>query len=118
MTEYSDFFESEVVQKCVEDINDLQMEVMIFAQYSEFATKEEKRDNIKTLRDLTDKQKNLYYRCHLSNSPEAKRMMGDIADHFVEMGFEQPTTPADVLSFFDRVNNSIDEIEEELNQYP
>ena len=38
MTEYSDFFESEVVQKCVEDINDLQMEVMIFAQYSEFAS--------------------------------------------------------------------------------
>ena len=33
-----DFFESEIVQKCVEDINDLQMEVMLFAQYSEFAS--------------------------------------------------------------------------------
>ena len=109
-----DFFESEIVQKCVEDINDLQMEVMLFAQYSEFASDQDKKDHVKVLRELIEKQKNLYYRCHLSNSTEAKRMMKDIAEHFVEMGFEEPTTPADVLTFFDRVNDSIDEIEEEF----
>jgi hypothetical protein len=116
MNEVEDFFKSEIVQQCIEEINDLQMEIMIFSQYSQFASDDEKRDHLKVLRHLTERQKNLYYRCHLSDSPGAKRLMRDVDMHFVEMGFEQPDTPADTLLFFDRVNSSIDELEEELDE--
>lgn len=110
----TDFFNSKVVQDCVQEIGELQMEVMLFAQYSEFATYEEKLDHVRVLRVLVDKQKNMYYRCHLSNSKQAKSMMKDMEEHFIEMGFETPENVDETLDYFDRISESIDEIEQEF----
>ena len=107
------FFESEIVIHALEDIMVLQSEVLMFSQYALYATLEEQRLNVKTLRTLLSKQKNMFFRCMLSESPAAKELMAEIIDHFQSCGIENTGDP---MEMFDLMAISIDEIENDLNQ--
>ena len=108
------FFESDIVAHCLEDIVSLQTEVLVFSEYGLFASLEDQKANIKTLRTLLDKQKNMFFRCMLSKEPSAKELAKDIIEHFVTMGYDIPENPMDL---FDEMGISIDQIEQDLNEY-
>lgn len=108
------FFESEVVMASLQDIMDLQMEVLLFAEYGMYASTEDQRENLKVLRTLLAKQKNMFFRCMLSDSPAAKELMAEILEHFKEHGHENA---ADPLKVFESMSDQIDKIEEDINKY-
>jgi len=108
------FFESEVVMSSLQDIMDLQMEVLLFAEYGMYASTEDQRENIKVLRVLLAKQKNMFFRCMLSDSPAAKELMAEILAHFKEHGHENT---ADPLKVFESMTDQIDKIEEDINKF-
>jgi len=107
------FFDSEIVKGSLEDIMDLQMEVLLFAEYGAYATAEDQRKNIKNLRLLLAKQKNMFFRCMLSDSQDAKDLMSEIMDHFKSFGHVCEGNP---LQVFDSMEEQIDEIESEYNE--
>ena len=53
------FFESQVVGDSLADIVDLQYEVLAFAEVADYATIVDQKDNLKKLRLLLEKQKNI-----------------------------------------------------------
>lgn len=108
------FFQSEIVQSCLEDIMVLQHEVMLYTQYGMYATIQEQRDNVRTLRVLLSKQKNMFLRCSLSDSPAAKELQVEILKHFEKFGHIVPENPIDI---FDLMSMDIDEIEESINEF-
>ena len=109
------FFDSEIVQHSLEDIALLQSEVLMFAQYGLYATIEEQRANVEVLRTLLAKQKNMFFRCMLSDSDSAKELAQEIVDHFAKYGMvEDADNP---IELFDLMSISIDEIEKEIDQY-
>lgn len=108
------FFESEIVADSLQDIVALQTEVMIFAEYGQFASIEDQKNNLKVLRMLLAKQKNMFFRCLLSDAPSAKELAKDIIDHFKTMGYDIPENPMDL---FEEMAIGIDQIEQDINEY-
>jgi GTPase Era involved in 16S rRNA processing len=83
----TDFFESEFVQKAIEDINDLQDEIYSEIFSFDSLTKEEKFKHLDKLDTLLEKQRNLYTRMTLSDDPRAKMMRDQVRDSAIMMGF-------------------------------
>ena len=108
---FDTFFDSEMVQASLEDITCLQSEVMMFAQYGMYATIDEQLYNLKVLRLLLDKQRNMFVRCMLSDSEEAKELADEIITHFCKFGYEPTENP---MELFDLMSISIDEAEQDL----
>ena len=107
------FFDSQIVTEAIQDIVEMQNEVLLFAQYGEFATIAEQRDNLKLLRALHSKQKNMCFRCTLTDDPDAKRLLEEVLSHFREFGHE--IDPDNPLLVFDNVEADLDVIEHELD---
>jgi len=74
----SSFFDSELVQKEMENITKLQDEV--YKRVFEFPsmTKQDKLEHVEKLSNLLEKQQILYTRLKLSDDPEAKKMREEI----------------------------------------
>ncbi len=109
------FFQSEVVADSLRQILELQDSVLAFAQYGSFASIEEQQNNLDILRKLMSKQRNMCFRCTLTDSPDAKALLGEILKHFEEYGHivdrENP------MGVFDEIASSLDEIEFELDYF-
>lgn len=107
------FFESTIVADSIKDILELQEEVLAFAQYGEYATIEEQQDNLDTLRKLMAKQRNMCFRCTLTDSPDAKKLLNEVLSHFEEFGH---TIDRDnPMQVFEEINDNLDDIEFELD---
>ena len=106
------FFESPIVQACIEDIMEMQFEAMMYTQYAEYATLTEQRENLNMLQKLLEKQKNMYYRCQLSGTESALSLMDDIRGHFVKMGFKETQS---VLEMFDETQQTLNDLVRELD---
>lgn len=85
------FFDSEFVQKEMQDITELQEKIYqsVFRFFS--MSKEEKMEHVDDLEELLNKQKILYTRLSLSDDPKAKDMKENIMKEATMIGF-----PADV----------------------
>ena len=103
------FYESEIVGECLEEIVDLQYAVLLFAEYAEHATIPDQKDNLARLRVLLEKQKNMFFRCTLSDSKSAKELRHDILMHLQKKGhiidWHAP------IKVFDELNYQLDDIE-------
>jgi len=106
------FFDSPIVQECIEEIMDMQFEAMMFTQYAEYANFSEQRENLNMLQRLLEKQKNMYYRCQLSGSESALTLMNDIKGHFVKMGYDDGQS---VLEMFDDTQETLMSLQKELD---
>lgn len=106
------FFDSPIVQGCIEDIMDMQFEAMMYTQYAEYANLTEQRENLNMLQRLLEKQKNMYYRCQLSGTESALSLMEDIRGHFVKMGFNESQS---VLEMFDETQQTLNDLVRELD---
>lgn len=110
----SEFFDSEQVQKALSEIAFLQNKVMMFTAVAAFADEEEQRENITTLRLLLSKQENMYNRCALSDSEEAKEMMVEVMKHFSEHDIPTNQPMGEV---FKAIRERVDDIENDLNRF-
>lgn len=107
------FFDSEIVTEAIQDIVEMQNQVMIFAQYGEYASIAEQRENLELLKVLHSKQRNMCFRCILSGDPDAKQLLAEVLDHFREHGHD--INPDNPLAVFDKVREDLDNVEKELD---
>ncbi len=106
----SEFFESEIVQDELREINDLQQE--IYGDLTDFPTlpDEKKKEHILKLTDLLERQRVMYTRLSLSKDPEAKALKKQLEMSVVMMGFPEGT---DISVLFSGMKQTI----EKLKQY-
>lgn len=109
------FFESDVVVDSLKEILELQESVLAFAQYGEFATINEQQDNLDVLRKLMAKQKNMCFRCTMSDSPDAKKLLNEVLNHFEQYGHTVDRSKP--MEVFDEISSSLNEIEFELDYF-
>ena len=106
----SEFFDSEIVQDELREINDLQQE--IYGDLTEFPTlpDEKKKEHILKLTELLEKQRVMYTRLSLSEDEEAKALKKQLEQSVVMMGFPEGT---DIQILFSGMRQTI----ETLKQY-
>ncbi len=107
------FFNSEIVQKEMKEISDIQEE--IYQKIYSFLTmdKDDKAKHIDMLENLLNKQRVLYTRMSLSEDPSAKEMKESIMSQAMQMGF-----PPDVdLSYvFSNMGRIVDNMKKSLKE--
>ena len=109
------FFSSQIVLDSIKEIMELQNEVLVFSQYAEFATIIEQQNNLDLLRRLMSKQKNMCFRCIMTDSPDAKNLLNEVLDHFEQFGH---TVDRDnPMLVFNEVAENLDDIEFELDYF-
>ena len=103
----SDFFDSEIIQEELTEINNLQEK--IYGSLFKFGmmTKEEKLENIEILSSLLEKQRVMYTRLSLSDDPQAVEMKENLRKSVALMGFP-PQTDMQVL--FNSMNATIESL--------
>ena len=106
----SEFFDSEIVQDELREINDLQQE--IYGDLTDFPTlpDEKKKEHILKLTDLLERQRVMYTRLSLSEDPEAKALKKQLEMSVVMLGFPEGT---DISVLFSGMQQTI----EKLRQY-
>ena len=87
----SEFFDSEIVQDELREINDLQQE--IYGDLTDFPTlpDEKKKEHILKLTELLERQRVMYTRLSLSEDSEAKALKAQLEQSVVLMGFPEGT---------------------------
>ena len=108
----SSFFDSDIIQEELSEINRLQEE--IYGTVLSFGTmnRETKLENIDKLARLLEKQKVMYTRLSLSDDPEAVEMKENLRKSVALMGFP-PDTDMQVL--FDSMNETIESLKNYLD---
>ena len=106
----SEFFDSEIVQDELREINDLQQE--IYGDLTDFPSlsQEDKKEHILKLTELLDRQRVMYTRLSLSEDEEAKKLKKQLEMSVVMMGFPEGT---DISVLFSGMKQTI----EKLKQY-
>ena len=82
-----DFFDSEIVQQELEEINRLQRLLIEDVFKYPSMTREEKERHVEVLSELLEKQQLFYTRVSLSNDPQAKMMKEKILESSRLLGF-------------------------------
>ena len=109
------FFESQIVLDSITEIMELQNQVLVFSEYAEYASISEQQDNLDLLRRLMAKQRNMCFRCTMTDSPSAKALLDEVLDHFAKFGH---TVDRDnPMAVFAEVSDNLDEIEFELDYF-
>jgi len=103
----SDFFDSEIIQEELKEINNLQEK--IYGSLFNFGvmTKEEKIENIEILTELLEKQRVMYTRLSLSDDPKAIEMKENLRRSVALMGFPPET---DMSTLFNTMRATIDSL--------
>ena len=106
----SEFFDSEIVQDELREINDLQQD--IYGDLTDFPTlpDEKKKEHILKLTDLLERQRVMYTRLSLSEDKEAKALKKQLEMSVVMLGFPEGT---DISVLFSGMQQTI----EKLKQY-
>lgn len=108
------FFDSEIVQKELEDINSIQKKIGRDLFNFPSMTKEEKYDHMQLLSELLEKQKLLYTRLSLSDDPKAIEMKNQITESSKILGFGD----ADINSIFRSMEMTIKNLKEKVKLDP
>ena len=106
----TDFFDSEIVQDELREINKLQE--FVYGDLYEFPSlsQEDKKEHIEKLSELLERQRVMYTRLSLSEDDEAKKLKEQLQQSVQVMGFP-PGTDINVL--FSGMTQTI----EKLRQY-
>ena len=105
----SDFFDSEIIQEELKEINDLQEEIYgTFLTFSMMSRKEQ-LENVEKLTRLLEKQKVMYTRLSLSDDPQAVEMKENLRKSVAMMGFPPET---DMSMLFSSMSATIDALKD------
>ena len=109
----SKFFDSEIIQEELEDINELQK--ILYGNVMQFSTMErdEKVEHIDLLTELLEKQKIMYARLSLSDDPEAVKMKDHLQKTIPLLGFPKGT---DMNLLFDGMRKTISKLKENIDK--
>ena len=109
----SKFFDSEIIQEEIEEINELQK--MLYGNVMQFPTMEhdEKVEHIDLLTELLDKQKIMYARLSLSDDPEAIKMKENLQKSIPLMGFPRGT---DMNLLFEGMKETISKLKDNIDK--
>ena len=103
----SDFFDSDIIQEELKEINDLQEEIYgTFLTFSMMSRKEQ-LENVEKLTRLLEKQKVMYTRLSLSDDPQAVEMKENLRKSVASMGFPPET---DLNMLFDSMRETIESL--------
>ena len=108
----SDFFDSEIIQEELKEINDLQEEIYgTFLTFSMMSRKEQ-LENVEKLTRLLEKQKVMYTRLSLSDDPQAVEMKENLRKSVAMMGFPPET---DMTMLFSSMKATIDALKQYID---
>ena len=108
----TNFFDSEIVQEELNEINELQKEVYGKIINVMNLTPEEQVEHIDKLKLLLEKQKIMYTRLSLSDDPEALKLKNQIEQSVVMMGFPART---DINVLFDGMDKTINDLKKHVD---
>jgi hypothetical protein len=109
----SKFFDSELIQDELEEINDLQKS--IYGSILSFGTmtREDKLEHIEKLTQLLEKQRVMYTRLSLSDDPQAVEMKENLRKSVTLMGFPPDT---DMNLLFNSMNKTIESLKKFIDK--
>jgi len=109
----SNFFDSEIIQEELEEINQLQKE--LYGNIMQFPTMDriEQIEHIELLTELLDKQKVMYTRLSLSDDPEAIKLKDYLIKSIPLMGFPKGT---DMNLLFDGMRETISKLKDRIDK--
>ena len=109
----SKFFDSEIIQEEIEEINELQK--MLYGNVMQFPTMkhDEKVEHIDLLTELLEKQKVMYTRLSLSDDPEAIKMKENLQKSIPLMGFPRGT---DMNLLFEGMKETISKLKDNIDK--
>ena len=108
----SKFFESELIQEELKNINKLQEEIYENVLSFGIMDRETKLEHIDKLQILLEKQKVMYTRLSLSDDPQAVEMKENLRKSIQMMGFS-PDTDVNVL--FDSMMKTIEALKQNID---
>ena len=108
----SDFFDSNIVQKELQEINELQMSIYKNAMKFGTFSREDKVDHIEKLTELLEKQRVMYTRISLSKDPEAIDLKKHLQKSVELLGFPEGT---DMMLLFSGMSNTIDNLKKSID---
>ncbi len=108
----SEFFESEIVQDELNEINELQQEIYGKIMNITNLSNEDRVEHIEKLKILLEKQRVMYTRLALSDDPLAKKMKKQLEDSVQIMGFPAGT---DIQVLFDGMKQTIDNLSQHVD---
>ena len=108
----SDFFDSKIVQKELQEINELQMSIYKNAMKFGTFSREDKVDHIEKLTELLEKQRVMYTRISLSKDPEAIDLKKHLQKSVELLGFPEGT---DMLLLFSGMSNTIENLKKSID---
>ena len=108
----SKFFDSEIIQEELKEINKLQEQ--IYGSILTFGgmTREDKLEHIEKLTELLEKQRVMYTRLSLSDDPQAIEMKENLRKSVALMGFPPET---DIQVLFASMNKTIESLKKFLD---
>ena len=101
----SDFFDSEIIQEELTEINNLQEKIYGSLFSFGMMSKEDKLQHIEILSDLLEKQRVMYTRLSLSDDPKVVEMKENLRKSVAMMGFPPET---DMSMLFNSMNATIE----------
>ena len=102
----SNFFDSEIIQEELEEINDLQKEV--YQKAFQRMNREDQKEHVELLIELLEKQKIMYTRLSLSDDPQAVKMREQLRKSVTIMGFPEGT---DMNTLFEGMKKTIEKMQ-------
>ena len=108
----SDFFDSEIIQEELTEINNLQEKIYGSLFGFGMMPKEEKLEHIEILKVLLEKQRVMYTRLSLSDDPKAVEMKENLRKSVAMMGFPPET---DLNLLFDSMNKTIESLKDYID---
>ena len=108
----SNFFDSEIIQEELKEINTLQEE--IYGSLLAFSTmdRDARIDKVDKLAMLLEKQRVMYTRLSLSDDPQAVEMKENLRKSVAMMGFAPET---DLNLLFDSMNKTIESLKDYID---
>ena len=108
----SEFFDSEIIQEELKEINNLQEE--IYGSLFNFSamSNEDKLKHVEILSNLLEKQKVMYTRLSLSDDPQAIEMKENLRKSVSMMGFPPET---DMQTLFESMNATIKSLKDYID---
>jgi hypothetical protein len=108
----SSFFNSELIQKELKEISELQE--FLYGSIFTFAImpREEKIKHIDKMTELVEKQQIMYTRLSLSDDPEATEIKENLKKSVILMGFAEDT---DMSVLFSNIKKTIEELKKYLD---
>jgi len=108
----SEFFESEIVQDELNEMNELQQEIYGKIMNIVNLSREDRTEHIEKLKILLEKQRVMYTRLSLSDDPMAIKMKEQLQQSVQLMGFPQGT---DIQVLFDGMKQTIETLNQQVD---